>query len=437
MTNYIIQTIVFQFLFLAVYELLLKKETFFQWNRLYLCITPLIALVLPFIKIPALKTTIPQNIEITLPEITLGATPDTAQNTLATATSGISAFGMIVLVGIVVSVAFFLWKLYKISSLKRKGKPETFKNTTLIHLPNSTDAFSFVNLIFLGENLDITAKKHIISHELVHVRQKHYVDLLYFEVLRILFWFNPLIYFFQNRVAILHEYIADTQAIATTDKKTYYQNLLTEVFQTQHISFINTFFNHSLIKKRIVMLQKSKSKKTQLIKYLMLLPVMTAMLCVTSCEEKESQTTAEAEKSGKPVMMVDTIRFSKNAINDVPFAVIDQVPVYPGCENLSTNEERKQCFADKITQLVSENFDTAIGKKIGLEGRQRITVQFKIDKDGNASDIIARSPDKALVEEAERVMNLIPQMKPGEHNGKEVGVSYSLPIIFEVRSQDE
>ncbi|WP_339610996.1 M56 family metallopeptidase [uncultured Planktosalinus sp.] len=454
-------------LFLIVYELLLKKETFFQWNRFYLCLTPLLALIFPFIKIPALQTIIPQNFAVVLPEIILGPTSVTAQNNLATKAFETSVFEIILLSGIILSTVLFFWKLNKIFQLKRKGKTEILEGTTLVRLPDSTDAFSFGNLIFIGEKLEQNARKHIINHELVHIKQKHYVDLIYFELLRIVFWFNPLIYLFQNRVATLHEYIADSRAVAATDKKTYYQNLLTEVFKTQHISFINTFFNHSLIKKRIVMLQKSKSKKTQLAKFLMLVPLLAGIILYTSCSQdvasesshensitqkiEELKIALENNSGGISLQeheeLVKLARqtalkgydqnnalnlFESGELDVLPFAVIDQAPIYPGCENLSTNEERKQCMSENLNTLIIENFNSKVAKGLGLNGRVKLSVQFKIDEQGNVVDILSRAPIAALEEEARRVVGLIPQMQPGKQDGKAVAVSYALPIVFEV-----
>src|SRR5690606_1094069 len=125
-------------------------------------------------------------------------------------------------------------------------------------------------------------------HELVHINHRHSWDLVFFELLRIIFWFNPLIYIYQSRIAELHEFIADKHTVKT-NKKEHYQHLLEEVFKTENISFINQFFNHSLIKKRIVMLQKSKTKKVWQLKYLSLVPLLIGMLIYTSCE-KESVT---------------------------------------------------------------------------------------------------------------------------------------------------
>ncbi|MEX2380405.1 MAG: M56 family metallopeptidase, partial [Vicingaceae bacterium] len=358
---------------------------------------------------------------VALPEITIGNTTAT-QNTIAAANPSFAPFEIILLTGIVISTMLFLWKLYKIRQLKRKGKIEILDNITIVHLPKSTEAFSFAEAIFLGEQISIHSKEQIVRHEQVHIKQKHYADLLYFELLRILFWFNPLIYIFQKRTATLHEYIADAETVSVSDKKEYYQNLLSEVFQTRNISFINTFFNHSLIKKRIVMLQKSKSKKSQLVKYLLLFPLMAAMLCVSSCEQRETETQQKA----------DEVIQKTEAVENLPIAVIDEVPIYPGCENLTTNEERKQCMSEKISNHVVENFNAEIGKKLELEGRVRISLQFKIDKEGSIVDVMARAPHYKLEEEAKRVINLLPQMQPGKQEGKEVGVLYALPIIFEL-----
>src|SRR5690606_14843292 len=145
---------------------------------------------------------------------------------------------------------------------------------TLIYLKNSTSAFSFFNFIFLGDAISTSKRSAILAHEKVHVSQKHSLDLLVFELLRILFWFNPLIYIYQKRIAEVHEFIADSKAVKQHSKKVYYENLLSQVFDTQSISFINPFFKQSLIKKRIIMLSKSKSNRVNVLKYTLVLPLV-------------------------------------------------------------------------------------------------------------------------------------------------------------------
>ena len=116
----------------------------------------------------------------------------------------------------------------------------------------------------------------------------------------------------------------------------------------------------------------------------------------------------------------------------MPFAKIDEVPVYPGCEDLETNEERKKCFAEHIQKFVQANFNTNIAKENGLNGRQRIQVVFKIDQNGNVVDIKARGPHPALEKEIKQVIASLPKMTPGKNKGKAVIVPYALPVVFEV-----
>ena len=448
MIYYLLQTIVFQLLFLASYDLFLKKETFFQWNRVYLVITPLLAIFLPFIKIPILQSVIPQRFLVVLPEVVLGSTTNAIKSNSIGSFPSFSVIEIIVFAGMVFSLLLFLWKWSQILQLKQKGKIKKMGQISMVSIADSTVVFSFINTIYIGEAISETAKKQILIHELTHIKQKHFIDLLYFEVLRILFWFNPLIYIFQNRIAELHEYIADAEAFAVTENKDYYQQILSQVFQTQKITFINTFFNHSLIKKRIVMLQKSKSKNVHLVKFALLLPVVALMLTFSSYsqEKKPSATSVESiptppnppnppMPSAPPASVTQSMEIQEDM--SVPFAVIDQVPIYPGCENLADNEARKNCFSEKISALVIENFNTKVVKKgMNLEAKQRIAIQFKIDQKGNVVDVMARAAHPSLIEEAKRVIHLVPKMQPGKQKGKEVGVMYSLPIVFEISDKN-
>jgi protein TonB len=118
---------------------------------------------------------------------------------------------------------------------------------------------------------------------------------------------------------------------------------------------------------------------------------------------------------------------------EVPFAVIENVPVFPGCENKSGNQAKKDCMSEKISQHVNKNFNTELAGDLGLSGRQRISVIFKIDKNGNITDVRSRAPHPGLEREAARVINKLPQMQPGKQRGKAVTVQYSLPIIFQVQ----
>ena len=112
--------------------------------------------------------------------------------------------------------------------------------------------------------------------------------------------------------------------------------------------------------------------------------------------------------------------------------MIENVPIFPGCET-GTNDQKRQCMSDKVKKFVNKKFNTDLAGDLGLSGRQRIIVAFKIDKSGNIVNVRARAPHPRLAQEAERVVKALPKMKPGKQRGKAVIVPYSLPIIFQVQ----
>ena len=539
MLQYIIQTIAFQTFFLLVFDVFLRKETFFNWNRLYLIATAIISIVLPFIKVESFKNVLPEQYIIRLPEVFIGDnvpknSPQITFETITVKAQPLFSWELLLYVGMFLAALLFVFKVAKIGWLLYKTPKNKLDRFLIVKLINSSTAFSFFNYIFLGERLSEHERESILQHEMVHVKQKHTLDLLFFEVLRIVFWFNPLVYMYQNRLMTVHEFIADEKAVITQDKTNYYQSLLSQVFETKNMSFINPFFKQSLIKKRIVMLQKSKSKQINLFKYALLIPMIFGMLLYTSSNAQEKNlevvkevteiqklekspliekikaiksqievqgNTSDEEDNGlklllkvakqdalDPKLIEDVQVFmemepktalifkisdvfeqiqiqgtmtdqedkglknlllltSDDGFNDpflavaledveVPFAVIEQVPLFPGCESLSTNEEQKDCMSKEISMYVNKNFNASIGKENGLKGKQLINVIFKINSEGNISDVRSRAAHPVLEAEAVRVIKSLPKMIPGTHEGKAVTVLYSLPIIFQVADDE-
>jgi beta-lactamase regulating signal transducer with metallopeptidase domain len=496
MLHYISQILFFQLCFLLAYELLLKKETFFNYNRWYLLITPVLAILLPLLKLDFLAAAVPENARIMLPAVVIGGETTTEPTPAAMVTAeeatNINWWLVVYGIGLAASFGLFLKKAYNLNKLFRFKETSEEKGFRIIEIRDSNLACTFFSTVFLGDQLSEEEKQQILSHELVHVRQKHSLDLMFFELLKIVLWFNPLIYIYQSRIAGLHEFIADEEVVKAAGKKNYYEQLLNTAFNTQSISFINQFFNHSLIKKRIVMLQKSKSTTVSKLKFLIIIPLMTVMLTYVACsedkaaeeiqtqqvtegvlylevndlenltsEESQKMTEAITQASGNPeyniVEITDgdkSVRWHENPDKseanitmqrnddktksshidkgDLPYAVIEEVPAFPGCEGIESNEERKQCTSQKITEFLNNNFNTDLGKELGLKGTNRVIVQFKIAKDGTIQKVRSRAAAPELEEEAERVIKSLPVMTPGRQNGEAVGVMYSLPIVFQV-----
>lgn len=189
------------------------------------------------------------------------------------------------------------------------------------------------------------------------------------------------------------------------------------------------------------MLQKSKSRKMHLLKYLLIIPILGMMLTYSACSDTAKETETEQTLPPAPPMPPKappippkpgadgTTEFTE--IESLPFSVIDTAPVYPGCSG--TPEELKTCFTEKITQLVVDEFNTQLAQDLDLEGRIRIMSQFKVLKDGTVGDIMVRAPHLELEAETKRILNVLPKMKPAEHEGEKVTVMYSLPIVFDVQ----
>ena len=479
MVRYILEVIVFQALFLAVYQLWFRKETFFNINRIYLISTALLAFVLPFMQFELFQNQIPlrENIFF-LPEVVVTAEASEVAAAPVPQETDWSIYLLLYAAGVFFSTGMLFRKYQEIQRYFRfKRKNDT--TPKMITIPNSDAAFTFMGTIFIGENINAEAKAHIMAHEEVHLKHWHGLDLMLFELMRVVFWFNPLVYIYQNKLAEIHEFIADAQAMRKTEMKTYYNQLLNTAFGTQHISFINTFFNHSLIKKRIVMLQK-QSKQRAGLKYLVLIPVIAGILTYVGCTDdnglaenkaaltlEEQVADLEATLDAKEEISIEERKLvsnllnkanqkalpppppppslnedavievvetqSQKEINDVPFAVVEEVPVFPGCESLQTNAERKKCMSEQVSQLINANFNTKVGEELQLKGVQRIYTRFRINENGDIVDIESRASVPELEKEAERVVSLLPKITPGKHKGKNVGVLYSLPIVFQTK----
>ncbi|SNR37082.1 protein TonB [Lutibacter agarilyticus] len=148
-------------------------------------------------------------------------------------------------------------------------------------------------------------------------------------------------------------------------------------------------------------------------------------------EETVIESTETDEDEAVEVEEIIEIEEVEEVEEDVPFAIIEDVPVYPGCKG--NKAKLRACLQEKITKHVNRKFNSELASDLGLSpGIKRIFVMFKIDKTGNITDVMARAPHKRLQEEAIRVVKLLPKMTPGKQRGRPVGVKYSLPIAFKV-----
>lgn len=164
-------------------------------------------------------------------------------------------------------------------------------------------------------------------------------------------------------------------------------------------------------------------------------PAAPEVIEIVEDEEEVEETVIESTETSQEEEIAEVEDVEVEEVEEdveVPFAVIENVPVFPGCEK-GNNEQKKACMSEKISQFISKKFNTELAQEYGLSGIQKIDVFFKIDKTGEIVDVRTRAPHPGLEKEAKRVVGLLPKMQPGKQRGKAVRVPYYLPIKFQVQ----
>jgi bla regulator protein BlaR1 len=419
MINYIIQVVLFQVLFLAIYDFFLSKETFFTKNRWYLLSTPFVSFLLPLVHIPSFQKAIPQAYIYYMPEIILSPERIIQE---ASWYQSVNYLAILFGIGVLLFSIFFFSKVLQLIHLTRVYRGIKKEGYTLVLIPKQSKAFSFFNYIFLGEEIPDTQKEQIIAHELVHSKQKHSLDLLFFELLKIVMWFNPMVYSYQKRITLVHEYISDAIATKSEPKDAYINQLLSNFFQVENIAFINQFYKQTLIKKRIIMMKKKQSKKMNQLKYLVLIPVLLSMLFYTSCSSSRKVNKNEVTKKEEII----EIQKIEEITESVSFIKIEKGPTFPGCDIGD-----KDCFSKNVQKHFSRNFNSKLPNSLGLSaGKKRVFIGFKVDVNGGVVDVKVRAPHPKLKAEVLRVMKTLPKMLPGQIKGENVAVNYTIPFTL-------
>ncbi|WP_421824655.1 M56 family metallopeptidase [Flagellimonas oceanensis] len=321
---YLLQSALISGGFLAVYHLFLKRDTLFKENRLFLLSGLVLAFVFPLIKIQRTivvdKSNLLQTSEITTQNTPM-AVPEsniyTMENVLLAVYLGVSAFLLLRLIIRLVA----LNKLAR-NAHKRKERPFLHMETE-----KKISPFSFFNYIFYNPKLfEPQELDSVLEHEKVHARQYHTLDILLLEVLKIFFWFNPVLWLYKSAVKQNLEYLADHFAIENaTDKKSYQYLMLKQAVNTQEYTLANSFYN-SLIKKRIVMLNQNQSKKINVLKTLVVAPLLGLLLVSFNIEENylykdsdtlESVMEEETPKDDKMVELTIDKNTSDTELEDI------------------------------------------------------------------------------------------------------------------------
>lgn len=417
--------------FYLVYKLFLSSDTMYVRNRIFILLSVISALILPLITI---QTNKPINIPVfgkVLSEIFVTGTQNENSSSFSNATTllGSKWLSIIYFTGLI----FFGFKLIiDFLELFFLINRKEIRGSHIIRFHGLNNAgFSAFGYVFINSRLTSEEADEIIRHEQNHLSHHHSLDIVFVEFVKVFQWFNPVIHLFSRSLRAVHEYQADEECISLGTSVNNYQKLLmNQVFKSKIFTISNSFSNPSLIKKRMIMMTRRRSKSMANLKLLMILPVITLlMLTFSTCSEQkqasEIQTGIMTEPPPPPPPVPAArdivIEETSPGVEDTePFVVVEEMPVFPGGEN-------------ELLKYIAENIKYPESAKVnGIQGK--VIVKFAVDPEGKVTkESVLKGADPDLDAEALRVVRTMPRFKPGRQDGKAVPVWYMVPINFTLK----
>lgn len=264
MIIYILKTALCATLFLAIYYILLEKETFHQFKRFYLLATIVLSFIIPALTFKIYTESV-SVINVIYPENSFSPGNLLSQQQIPVK-EGFQFYNWLLWLYIIVTCFLlfrFLKNLIDIIRIIKLSIKQSCDHAILVLMGNETAPSSFFKYIFLNKNDFENGKveDEILQHEFTHVKQKHSYDVLFIEWLLVFAWFNPVLYFYKKAIQLNHEFLADETAVKYCNNKKAYQLLLLNRSAGTGNLLIANHFNYTLTKKRLIMLTKSASNK--------------------------------------------------------------------------------------------------------------------------------------------------------------------------------
>jgi TonB family protein len=459
--SYLAQVSLYWLLLYGCYWLVLRRHTFFVWNRAYLLGSLMGAFTLPLVPYPEVAPPVPVAVYemATLPtETVFAATPDFALQPATPAAAEPFPWEAMLWIVYALGVGVMAIRLFRhlrqIGAFIRQGTcldMDAYRLCVLENDPVGVGSFSFLNHIVLNHTDYEHNFETILSHELAHVRQRHSWDVLLVEVLRVLFWFNPVLILYKKSLQQVHEYLADREVCKweATPRDRYAEFMVSYTMGTPVAMLANPFFNSSLLKDRIMMLYKKRNSNWSLGKYAAVL-VAVGLLAVLMAfkpavvpsdlpkndtlsvpsesiiarlEEKIILAGVRDTRFGQfiPNLFSDKIPL-KSEPEQFGFHFIrdnDRQPSFPGGE-----EAMQQFISQKVTYPASASRANVQGK---------VLMSFVVSATGEIQNVeILKTPGFGLKEESLRIVSAMPAWVPGQKDGKKVPMRYDMTLDFQL-----
>jgi|GEM_PF-1417614 len=378
MIAFIVKSTVALCVFLAFYHLVLEREKMHQFNRFFLLFSIVISVAIPFITIPIdteiskSTNTIQQTYHYLVQNIS-------DQNQIAEVNSyDYKMLFLGLIYGLITMILMFRYvqNIVKIVSKTKSNTIISCQNASLVLLEERTLPHTFLNFIFVNKT-DYQNRKieeQLYAHELVHVCQKHTLDVLFVETLKIFFWFNPLFIFYKKAIQLNHEFLADENVVTSFNDVPFYQNLLLSHSNADSLSGLTSNLNYSITKKRFIMMTKTVSKTKVLLSKVALLPFLfafTFFMCAESVAKIKNTVDLKLDKK---------TNLDKSVLSQRP-----QIRMhYAYNQKTKIKEDAIQGLMNQLGAYIGNNYKTTQG----VERKNEIArFKFLLDNTGNISDI--------------------------------------------------
>ena len=394
-------------LFYLLYLVMLRKETFYVSNRWYLLIGLVTSIILPLISFTKTIWVNPEPISKFIEVI-----PITDDKTISTVSEApidwslilSAAYGLIaivILLKVGFEIASFFYKIVKLNKEKEA-------NYTLIYANSTENPFSFFKYIVINPTLFSKEEfEHILTHERIHAKQWHSIDVLFSKVFCALFWINPISWLYRKAMLQNLEFIADNQSLEEIESKYEYQKTLLKAVVHQQIVGITNPFYQSLIKKRIIMLNTNQSHKRNSWKYAAILPVLVGFMLLFQIETIAQVKEGKIEKSKIKennflVSSVFSSVLTKNTTDEeiIELQKIFSVKKYKLKISKVKRNKKGEIIEIKLSFDSGKTYNRILERK-STEPINNIKIFINSDKDDNTNCGFEESNDAVAVEAVE------------------------------------
>jgi beta-lactamase regulating signal transducer with metallopeptidase domain len=298
MIDFLLKSTISLCVLLAVYHLVLEKEKIHKFNRFYLLFCLLFSFTIPFITIEVIQ-------EITNPMLAQNSSRN-AEETIDVLKEETNYWLIAIWTMYLIMTSIFLFRFVRNIiklNVKTKSNPAiSYKGARLILLKEKTLPYTFLNTIFINQedyhNRKIEAE--LYTHELIHVTQRHTLDILLVETLKVLFWFNPIFIFYRKAIQLNHEFLADEKVVKSHNNVSFYQNLLISKANIHPAYNLASNLNYSVTKKRLIMMTRTTSTTRAMLKKTILIPVLSILIffvCVKTVAQERRITNSTEQQN--------------------------------------------------------------------------------------------------------------------------------------------